>query len=52
MSVLRLKYLRSENHTKKKERVGSWSQNIYTIEKVEDKLGQNYYYVEGIDRQH
>ena len=35
-----------------KERVGNWSQNIYTIEKVENKLGQNYYYVEGNDRQY
>ena len=26
-----------------KERVGNWSQNIYTIENVENKLGQNYY---------
>ena len=35
-----------------KERVGNWSQNIYTIEKVENKLSQNYYYVEGNDRQY
>ena len=35
-----------------KERVGNWSQNIYTIEKVENKLGQNYYYVESSDRQY
>ena len=34
------------------ERVGNYSQNIYTIDKVENKLGQKYYYVEGIDRQY
>ena len=35
-----------------KERVGNYSQNIYTIETVENKLGQNYYRVEGKDRQY
>ena len=30
-----------------KERVSNWSQNIYTIENIEKKLGQNYYRVEG-----
>ena len=35
-----------------KERVGNWSQNIYTIENVENKLGQNYYRVEGNKRQY
>ena len=33
-----------------KDRVGNWSQNIYTIENVENKLGQNYYRVEGNKR--
>ena len=33
-----------------KERVSNWSQNVYTIEKIDEKLGQKYYYVEGIDR--
>ena len=35
-----------------KERVSYWSQNIYTIENVENKLGQNYYRVEGNNRQY
>ena len=35
-----------------KERVGNWSQNIYTIENVENKLGQSYYRVEGNKRQY
>ena len=35
-----------------KERVSNWSQNIYTIEKLENKLGQDYCTVEGIDRQY
>ena len=35
-----------------KERVRNWSQNIYTIENIENKLGQNYYRVEGNDRQY
>ena len=33
-----------------KERVGNFSQNVYTIEKVDEKLGQKYYYVEGNNR--
>ena len=33
-----------------KERVGNFSQNVYTIEKIDEKLGQKYYYVEGNDR--
>ena len=33
-----------------KERVSNWSQNVYTIEKIDEKLGQKYYYVEGFDR--
>ena len=35
-----------------KERVGNYSQNIYTIENIENKLGQKYYRVEGVDRQY
>ena len=35
-----------------KERVSNWSQNIYTIENIENKLGQNYYRVEGNNRQY
>ena len=33
-----------------KERVSNWSQNIYTIERIDKKLGQNYYYIESFDR--
>ena len=32
-----------------KERIGNWSKNIYTIERIEKKLSQRYYYVEGMD---
>ena len=35
-----------------KERVSNWSQNICAIEDVENKLGQNYYRVEGNNRQY
>ena len=35
-----------------KERVGNYSQKIYTIENIENKLGQNYYRVEGNNRQY
>ena len=35
-----------------KERVSNWPQNIYTIENIENKLGQNYYRVEGNNRQY
>ena len=35
-----------------KERVSNWSQNIYTIENIENKLGQTYYRVEGNNRQY
>ncbi len=33
-----------------KERVGNFSQNVCTIERIDEKLGQKYYYVEGNDR--
>ena len=28
-----------------KERKGNWSQNKYTIESIDEKLGQKYYFV-------
>ena len=31
--------------------MSNWSQNIYTIENIENKLGQKYYRVEGNSRQ-
>ena len=33
-----------------KERIGNFSKNVYTVEKIEEKLGQKYYYVEGMSR--
>ena len=27
-----------------------FSKNVYTVERVEKKLSQSYYYVEGMDR--
>ena len=33
-----------------KERVGNFSKNVYTIERIEKKLSQSHYYVEGMDR--
>ena len=33
-----------------KERVSNWSQNVYAIERIDKKLGQSYYFVEGVDR--
>ena len=33
-----------------KERVGHFSKNVFTVEKVDKKLGQSYYFVEGVDR--
>ena len=33
-----------------KERVSNWSQNVYTIERIDEKLGQTYFYVGGNDR--
>ena len=33
-----------------KERISNWSKNVYTVEKIEEKLGQKYHYVEGMNR--
>ena len=33
-----------------KERTSKWSANTYTVEKIEKKLNQNYYYVNGQTR--
>ena len=33
-----------------KERVGNWSKKVYTVERIEKKVSQSHYYVEGIDR--
>ena len=48
---MKLRYFRKWKPNEK-ERVSNWSQNIYTIENIESKLGQNYYRVEGNDRQY
>ena len=33
-----------------KERIGNYSKNVYTVERIEMKLSQSHYYVEGMDR--
>ena len=33
-----------------KERKGNWSQSVYTIERIDEKLGQKYYFVSNSDR--
>ena len=33
-----------------KERVGNFSKGVYAIERIDKKLSQSYYYVEGMDR--
>ena len=45
----KVKILRKKG-VREKERISTWSQNIYTIQRTENKLNQSYYYVEGIDR--
>ena len=33
-----------------KERVGNFNTNVYTVERIDKKLGQSYYFVDGVDR--
>ena len=33
-----------------KERVGNWSNKVYTVERIEKKLSQSHYHVEGMER--
>ena len=33
-----------------KERTSKWSQNTYTVERIDEQLGQKYYFVNGMDR--
>ena len=33
-----------------KERVDNFGTNVYTVERIDEKLGQKYYYVEGNNR--
>ena len=33
-----------------KERVGNYTKTTYTIDRVEKKLGQNYYYIENYNK--
>ena len=33
-----------------KERVGNFGKNVYTVERIDKKLGQSYYFVGGVDR--
>ena len=49
MLATRLKYL-GRRKPNEKERVGNFSQNVYTIERIDEKLGQKYYSVEGNNR--
>ncbi|MCR9134318.1 MAG: transposase family protein, partial [bacterium] len=44
-----IKIFRKKGITEK-ERNSTWSVNKYKIEKIEQKLGQDYYYVEGVSR--
>ena len=41
-------------YTKKKiiqkERVPVWSENLFTVDKIEEKNNQNFYYLNGRDR--
>ena len=39
-----------KNEVGEKERTSNWSKNAYAIEKIDEKLGQKYYYVEGSNR--
>ena len=47
--MTRLKYLGKESPNEK-ERIGNFTKNVYTVEKLEEKMGQKYYYVEGMTR--
>ena len=49
MLATRLKIFRKRK-LNEKERVGNFSQNVYTIERIDEKLGQKYYSVEGNNR--
>ena len=33
-----------------KERVGNWSKNISTVERIDEKLGQKHDFVNGMER--
>ena len=33
-----------------KERTSTWSKETYTVERIEKKLGQSYFYLEGLTR--
>ena len=45
----RVKILRKKG-IGEKERISTWSQNVFTVERVEKKLGQSYYFVDGQSR--
>ena len=32
------------------ERVGNFGTHVYTVQRIDKKLGQSYYFVEGLDR--
>ena len=33
-----------------KERIGNFNKNVYTIERMDEKLGQTYYFANGMER--
>ena len=45
---MKSKYLRKKPN--EKEREVNFSKNTYTVERIDEKLGQKYYFVEGMSR--
>ena len=39
-----------KNAITEKERTSTWSKETYTVERIEKKLGQSYFYLEGLTR--
>ena len=44
-----VKVMRKKGITEK-EKTSHWNKTIYTVEKISKKLGQNYYYLAGVER--
>ena len=47
--MIELGYIRKKDKCDK-ERVPVWSQNVYTVDKIEHQNDQDFYKVEGIER--
>ena len=47
--MIELGYIRKKDKFDK-ERVPVWSQNVYTVDKIEHQNDQDFYKVEGIER--